>query len=233
MLLQVARDRVPTVAPAVVWTETVDMLAGHFEARQDSVLARSPARPDPPPLAWLGPMDAKLRDVVDSFDDEQFGMLLCQYVPDLAQVELRRRADMDQYIPISQASVGQKATALFLILLAQTDGLLVIDQPEDDLDNAFIADDILPALQELKHRQQIIFATHNANMLVNAEAEKVVVLDTEPRNGVDATLPTVRGRVEHEGGIDQSDLRERVTSILEGGREAFLSRERKYRFTDE
>jgi ABC-type Mn2+/Zn2+ transport system ATPase subunit len=233
VLLQAARDRAPAVEPAVVWTETVDMLAGHFEARQDSVLARSPARADPPNLAWLGPMDGKLRDVVASFDDEQLGVLLCKYVPDLAHAGLRRRADMDQYIPISQASVGQKATALFLILLAQTDGLLVIDQPEDDLDNAFIADDILPALQELKHRQQIIFATHNANMLVNAEAEKVVVLDTEPRNGVDATLPTVRGRVEHEGGIDQSDLRERVTSILEGGREAFLSRERKYRFTDE
>ena len=164
-------------------------------------------------------------------DDEQIGALVCQYVPDYPSIELRRRADADDYIPISHASVGQKATALFLILLAQTDGLLVIDQPEDDLDNAFIATDILPALQELKHEQQIIFATHNANMLVNAESEKIVVLDTEPRSPSDPNLPTVRGRAEYEGGIDQKELRERLTTILEGGRDAFLARERKYRFT--
>jgi ABC-type cobalamin/Fe3+-siderophores transport system ATPase subunit len=172
----------------------------------------------------------KLSGLVVGFDDEQIGALLCQHVPDAAGVDLRRKPDAEDYIPIAQASVGQKATALFLILLAQTDGLLVIDQPEDDLDNAFISDDILPAIRVLKHQQQIVFATHNANMLVNAEAEKVIVLDTEPRDDAAEGLPGIRGRIEHQGGIDQRELRDRITTILEGGKEAFLARERKYRF---
>lgn len=178
----------------------------------------------------MGSILGKLTDLMPSFDDKQIGKLLCQYVPDSVNMELRRKVETADYISIQQASVGQKATALFLILLAQTDGLLVIDQPEDDLDNAFITNDILPAIQELKHQQQIIFATHNANMLVNAESEKIVVLDTEPRDPAIEELPPIRGHVAAEGGIDNQDVRDRVTKILEGGKEAFLARERKYRF---
>lgn len=216
--------------PAKIWTGLVDHLLDHFELQQDLALGRGQIESSADAPEWLGNMGTKLRDVVAGFDDEQIGGLLCQYVPDAAKIELRRKPDGNDYLPIAQASVGQKATALFLILLAQTDGLLVIDQPEDDLDNAFISDDILPAIRELKHEQQVVFATHNANMLVNAEAEKVVVLDTEPRTEVIANLPSIRGRVEFQGGIDQTELRDRITTILEGGREAFLSRERKYRF---
>ena len=147
-------------------------------------------------------------------------------------MELRRKVETEDYISIQQASVGQKGNGTFLILLAQTDGLLVIDQPEDDLDNAFITKDILPAIQELKHQQQIVFATHNANMLVNAESEKIVVLDTEPRDPPKDGLPQIRGHISGEGGIDNEEVRERVTKILEGGKEAFLARERKYRFAE-
>ncbi len=216
--------------PATLWSELVDYLLNCFERRQDEALGRTPSSSELAEPPWLSSFGQKLRELIGTFDDEQVGAFLCQYVPDAAKVELRRKADGDDYIPIAQASVGQKATALFLILLAQTDGILVIDQPEDDLDNAFIAMDILPAINELKHEQQIIFATHNANMLVNAEAEKVVVLDTEPRLAALEGLPNIRGMIEHQGGIDQISLRDRVTAILEGGKDAFLARERKYRF---
>jgi len=222
----------PGLEPAELWTELVDHLVASFEVAQDELLGRAQRETPLPDLPWIGAVGNKLKEVVTTQDDEQIGVLICQHVPDAARIELRRHVDADDYIPLSHASVGQKATALFLILLAQTDGLLVIDQPEDDLDNAFITKDILPALQDLKHKQQIVFATHNANMLVNAESEKIVVLDTEPRTNGDPSLPTIRGRIEHQGGIDQVDVRDCVTTILEGGRDAFLARERKYRFAE-
>ena len=68
-------------------------------------------------------------------------------------------------------------------------------------------------------------------MLVNAESEKIVILDTEPRPSMTEGLPQIRGRVSYEGGIDNESVRDSVTKILEGGREAFLARERKYRFS--
>ncbi|CBE69910.1 MAG: hypothetical protein F9K13_07380 [Candidatus Methylomirabilis oxygeniifera] len=216
--------------PAELWTELADYMLAVFEHGQDKTLGRTVPDKGPTACSWAGPILAKVVDLMTSFDDKQIGRLLCQYVPDSVNMELRRKVDTEDYISIQQASVGQKATALFLILLAQTDGLLVIDQPEDDLDNAFITNDILPAIQELKHQQQIIFATHNANMLVNAESEKIVVLDTEPRESPEDGLPQIRGHIAGEGGIDNESVRERVTKILEGGKDAFLARERKYRF---
>lgn len=218
--------------PEALWAELVDYMLAIFEHAQDQTLGRTVPDKEPTACSWTGPILAKVVDLMTSFDDKQIGRLLCQYVPDSVNMELRRKVETEDYISIQQASVGQKATALFLILLAQTDGLLVIDQPEDDLDNAFITKDILPAIQELKHQQQIVFATHNANMLVNAESEKIVVLDTEPRDPPKDGLPQIRGHISGEGGIDNEEVRERVTKILEGGKEAFLARERKYRFAE-
>lgn len=220
-----------TAHPSALWTELVDYILAGFEYNQDKALGRSAPSSQPTGCAWAGPILEKVVDLATSFDDKQIGRLLCQYVPDSINMELRRKVEAEDYISIQQASVGQKATALFLILLAQTDGLLVIDQPEDDLDNAFITNDILPAIQELKHQQQILFATHNANMLVNAESEKIVVLDTEPRLPPKDGLPQIRGHISCEGGIDNENVRDRVTKILEGGKDAFLARERKYRYS--
>jgi len=226
-----ASSRGSSAHPARIWTELVDYMLAIFEYTQDTKLGR--AVPDGAPAGpqWRDPILEKIIDLVKGFDDKVIARLICQYVPDSVNMELRRKVDEEDYISIQQASVGQKATALFLILLAQTDGLLVIDQPEDDLDNAFITNDILPAIQDLKHQQQVIFATHNANMLVNAESEKIVILDTEPRPSMTEGLPQIRGRVSYEGGIDNESVRDSVTKILEGGREAFLARERKYRFS--
>ncbi len=234
LVREAARSREPEVQPADIWTELIDALLTHFETKQDQTLGRTPPESDVPmECSWAGGTFDKLKDLVVGFDDQQMGKLLAQYVPDSVNMELRREVAGDDYIPISQASVGQKATALFLILLSQTDGLLIIDQPEDDLDNEFIAKDILPALKELKHRQQVVFATHNANMLVNAETEKIIALHTERREAPKEDLPVIRGHVLYEGGIDDEKLRTHVTDILEGGRDAFLARERKYRFKAE
>ena len=78
-------------------------------------------------------------------------------------------------MPFERASPGQQASALLTLLLNQEAGTLIIDQPEDDLDNRVIMV-IVKLLQTTKRRRQLIFATHNPNFVVNGDADKVVGL---------------------------------------------------------
>ena len=132
--------------------------------------------------------------------------------------------------PIWQAldalSTGQKATAVLLLLLLESDSPLIIDQPEDDLDNRFITDGIVPRMREEKRRRQFIFSTHNANVLVLGDAE--LILGLTPRG--DASDGTARFAPEHRGSIDARPVRELIEELLEGGREAFEKRRKKYGF---
>jgi len=124
---------------------------------------------------------------------------------------------------LNDLSTGQKATAVLLLLLLESSAPLIIDQPEDDLDNRFITEGIVPRMREEKQRRQFIFSTHNANIPVLGDAELIVGLSAA--SGVDG----VRARIapEHTGSIDSRSVRELVEEILEGGREAFETRRRK------
>ena len=119
----------------------------------------------------------------------------------------------------SDLSRGQKCTALLPILLARRDSPLVIDQPEDNLDNHFIFETVVNAVQQLKRRRQMIFITHNANIPVLAEADLVLVMNSDGRVG----------GVEKSGTVD--DCREQIIDLLEGGREAFELRSKRYATT--
>jgi len=123
-------------------------------------------------------------------------------------------------------STGQKATAVLLLLLLESDAPLVVDQPEDDLDNRFITEGIVPKMREEKRRRQFLFATHNANIPVLGDAELIV--------GLSAAGEAERGKAqmppEHMGSIDARPVREIVEEILEGGKEAFEMRRLKYGF---
>jgi DNA repair exonuclease SbcCD ATPase subunit len=119
----------------------------------------------------------------------------------------------------SDLSRGQKCTALLPILLARRDSPLLIDQPEDNLDNHFIFETVVGALQRLKKRRQMIFITHNANIPVLAEADLVLVMNSDGRVGV----------VEKSGTVDE--CREQIIDLLEGGREAFKLRSKRYATT--
>ena len=127
---------------------------------------------------------------------------------------------------LEDLSTGQKATAVLLLLLLESDAPLIVDQPEDDLDNRFITEGIVPRMREEKQRRQFIFSTHNANIPVLGDAELIV--------GLSAAGETDSGRArvapEHTGSIDSRSVRELVEEILEGGREAFETRRRKYGF---
>jgi hypothetical protein len=126
---------------------------------------------------------------------------------------------------LEELSKGQKATAILLLLLLDSTAPLVVDQPEDDLDNRFIADRVVPAIRAKKALRQFVFATHNANVPVLADAELIVGLTAV--EGADGRLhATVLP--EHRGSIDRVEIRHLVEERLEGGRDAFIERKRKY-----
>jgi len=136
----------------------------------------------------------------------------------------------DGQAPIWQAlenlSTGQKATAVLLLLLLESDAPLVVDQPEDDLDNRFITEGIVPKMRDEKLRRQFIFATHNANIPVLGDAELILGLTAAGEAGIGkATIPD-----DHMGSIDSIAVRNLVEEILEGGSEAFKVRHLKYGF---
>jgi PHP family Zn ribbon phosphoesterase len=127
---------------------------------------------------------------------------------------------------LDQLSTGQKATAVLLLLLLESDAPLVVDQPEDDLDNRFIADSIVPTMREEKRKRQFIFSTHNANIPVLGDAEQIVGLTPVVDGGIEhATIPD-----ELCGSIDTPAVKNLVKELLEGGQEAFEFRRQKYGF---
>jgi hypothetical protein len=127
---------------------------------------------------------------------------------------------------LEDLSTGQKATAVLLLLLLESDAPLVVDQPEDDLDNRFITEGVVPRMREEKQRRQFIFSTHNANIPVLGDAELIIGLAASGEaNGGHARIAP-----EHMGSIDDQPVRELVEEILEGGKEAFERRRRKYGF---
>ena len=119
-------------------------------------------------------------------------------------------------------STGQQCTAILHMLLLENVDPLLMDQPEDNLDNAFIADRIVAELREAKTSRQFLFATHNANIPVFGDAEWIGVFTAAENQG--------RLGLEAQGSIDVPVIRDQVASILEGGRDAFIQRKEKYEF---
>ncbi len=128
---------------------------------------------------------------------------------------------------LEELSTGQKATAILLLLLLESDAPLIVDQPEDDLDNRFITDVVVPKMRYKKRCRQFIFSTHNANIPVLGDAELILGLTAsgDADNKGKAVI-----KPEHAGSIDASEVRELVEEILEGGKDAFDTRRIKYGF---
>jgi len=124
----------------------------------------------------------------------------------------------DTYKELSTLSAGQKATALLILLFAQENRILVIDQPEEDLDNRFIYEDVVKILREIKNNRQIILVTHNANIPVLGDAEQVFVLEASNN---ECSIMDI-------GSIDKISIVQNIKSIMEGGEEAFKRRMEKY-----
>ncbi len=149
-------------------------------------------------------------------------------LPTTTSLELNVAAEgQDAYWQeLSQLSTGQKATAVLLLLLLESDAPLVVDQPEDDLDNRFITDSVVPKMREEKRRRQFIFSTHNANVPVLGDAE--LILGLVP--SADAAHEHAEIPIDRMGSIDSDPVREMVEELLEGGKQAFEMRRLKYGF---
>lgn len=119
---------------------------------------------------------------------------------------------------LSKLSLGQKATVLIKIYLAQDDRPIIIDSHDDHLDNEFIMEELVKAIRQAKRYRQVILASNNGNVVINSDAEEIIVANRD------------RGRISYvSGSIENPDIRDRALKVLEGGAEAFKKRQQKYR----
>jgi hypothetical protein len=126
---------------------------------------------------------------------------------------------------VDKLSVGQRGTFYVCLKLA-TDPFgspFVFDQPEDDLDNDFIMGQLVPLFREIKKYRQVIIVTHNANLVVNTDAEQIIVASNEGE-----VISYESGALEDGNVTKNEGIRASICNILEGGRYAFEKRERKY-----
>ena len=143
---------------------------------------------------------------------------------DLALILPSYKPTMEYYvssinkIPFHNASYGQQAGAILNILLNQTHGPLIIDQPEDDLDNKIIHQ-IAERICATKENRQLIFSSHNANIAVNGDAELIIHFDHNEQS---------KGEVKLKGAIDADNIKNSILNIMEGGEKAFELRKKKY-----
>lgn len=143
--------------------------------------------------------------------EQQIESLIVWQIPNTYSIEFRGK-------PLEQHSLGQRASALMLFVLNQQDNdVVIIDQPEDDLDNQTIYDDVIKIIRAMKPRTQFIFATHNANIPVLGDAENVCACEYS-----DGKIQAVGG------GVDAPLVQQYIISVMEGGREAFERRRKVY-----
>lgn len=142
---------------------------------------------------------------------ENLSVLVSWQVPNRFTIRYRGKE-------LTHHSLGQRASALLLYVLSQRQNdVIIIDQPEDDLDNQTIYDDVIKLLREMKPHAQFLFATHNANFPVLGDAEQVHACHYQ-----DERVNT------RSGSIDARPIQEAIINIMEGGSEAFNRRKEVY-----
>jgi type III restriction enzyme len=217
--IAIAADPIMSSDPLEVWHGILDeLLEFAWATVDDEAVAQLPASPrldaagftqkekialarQLKPAAWLDLMLFDLKDLP------------------VFEYEIRE----NDFIPFDNASPGQQATALLSILLLQDGPPLLIDQPEDDL-NMKIINEIVETLWQAKTHRQVIFVSHNANLVVNGDAELVVCCDYR------TTATESGGQIKLSGAIDMPEINKEIAEVMEGGVEAFKLRHQKYGF---
>jgi hypothetical protein len=132
-------------------------------------------------------------------------------------------------IEIEKLSPGTRGIVMILLYLAldDEDGRpLIIDQPEENLDPKSVNDELVPLFQQAKLRRQVIMVTHNANLVINTDADQIIVAEAGLRDG--GGLPPIRYV---SGGLEEKAIRHKVCEVLEGGEAAFRDRARRLRIS--
>jgi hypothetical protein len=141
-------------------------------------------------------------------------------------ISVRYSVDYDS-TDIRNLSPGTRGIVLLLLYLAldrSDDRPLIIDQPEENLDPKSIFDELVPLFAEARLHRQVVMVTHNANLVINTDADQVIIADAGTH--VPGQLPAISYT---SGGLEEAHIRERVCAILEGGEEAFKARARRLR----
>jgi predicted metal-dependent phosphoesterase TrpH len=156
---------------------------------------------------------SRIRDALKSLSDEQLDSLWTWFPEDRVDIKFRIAAQ-DKWQDIADGSAGQQTGALLSFILNEGDEPLILDQPEDDLDNAMVYDLVVQQLRQNKARRQVIVVTHNANVVVNGDAELVIPM-------------AFRGgqiQADTADGLQNLKIRQTICNVMEGGKTAFGKR---------
>lgn len=159
----------------------------------------------------------KLKSVIRGLDDEQIAMFKLFLPEDDVEV-LYKPNNKSNYIKLENASAGQMTSAILTFVLADGVIPLILDQPEDDLDNHLISDLLVERLKECKSKRQIIVVTHNANIPVNGDAELTITMNSQSRKVELCKIGT----------IENEEIKQEICDVMEGGKDAFLMRANRY-----
>jgi len=161
--------------------------------------------------------DLRFAGHVGKLPPEALDRLNTWFPEDSLQVQYSTTAGGSSFRSIQEGSPGQKTAALLAFLFSYGEEPIILDQPEDDLDNHLIYDLIVAQLRRIKAKRQVIVVTHNANIVVNGDAELVVALVVR------------RGETHQEctGCLQERKVRDTICAVMEGGREAFEQRWRR------
>lgn len=158
------------------------------------------------------------KNLVKSMKDSQLDEIDLLVPEDEIEIEYKPSGS-GSFKKLSSASAGQKTTAILTLILSQGDVPLILDQPEDDLDNRLVYELIVDRLRQAKENRQIIVVTHNANIPVNGDSEYIISMDSESK----------KLSVCQEGTIEQISIKKEICDIMEGGEQAFKMRSEKYK----
>ena len=175
---------------------------------------RSIARSDHDPDAIV---DQRFASHISKLQPEVIDRVDTWFPADTLDVRYSPTGDGKSFRSIKEGSPGQKTAALLAFLLSYGQEPLVLDQPEDDLDNQLIYDLIVAQLREVKRQRQILVVTHNANIVVNGDSELVVALSVQ----------SGETKQECTGSLQEQNIRDSICDVMEGGREAFEQRYRR------
>jgi len=156
-------------------------------------------------------------NLVESLNDAQIDEIELLLPEDEIEIQYKSTGN-GPFKSLSTASAGQKTTAVLTFLLSYGKLPLILDQPEDDLDNRLVYDLIVDRLKQAKEYRQLIVVTHNANVPVNGDAEYIVSMDTDSK-----TL-----KVLHTGTVEQLSIKKEICDVMEGGEQAFEMRSKRY-----
>lgn len=157
--------------------------------------------------------------IVEVLNDEQVDELQIVLPEDEIVVEYRP-AGSKAFKPLSSASPGQKTSAILTFILSHGTCPLLLDQPDDDVASNLIYDLIVERIREAKERRQLIVITHNANIPVNGDSEYILALDSGSR----------LMKLGSNGTIEQENIKKEICDVMEGGKEAFDMRSKRYSF---